>query len=89
MKPWASSHADYPMKWNVNNQYPRPYSPTHMPLVCGGRVRKGMGWENAFVLFIEHGTATKDDGRSAAGATEVLQASAKFGLNLHFAFLSL
>lgn len=42
-----------------------------------------------FVLFIEHGTAPKDADQSATGSAEVLQASAKFGLNLHFAFLSL
>lgn len=52
------------------------------------RRRGGVGRMH-LVLFIRHGTATKDDNQSTTGSVEVLQASAKFGLNLHFASLSL
>lgn len=57
---------------------------------AGGAVRKrdGVVGRMHFVLFIEHGTAPKDADQSATGSAEVLQASAKFGLNLHSAFLS-
>ena len=41
------------------------------------------------VLFIRHGPATKSDDQSTTVSAEVLQPSAKFGLNLRFAFLSL
>lgn len=42
------------------------------------------------VLFIRHGVATKDDEQSSTASAQVLQErAAKFGLNLHFPFLSL
>lgn len=60
-----------------------------LPCVCGVKKKKKDGVGNAFVLFIRHGTATKDNDERTAVSAEVFRTSAKSSLNLHFAFLSL
>lgn len=80
------------MKRNIINT-PYSYLPTHTCLLaceCGRQVRNRGGVRRMhLVLFIRHGATTKDDNQSTKGSAEVLQANVKFGLNLHFNFLSL